>query len=76
MKVKDLEIDYVSHIYLIPENERGKMFVAHFPSDLKLSDIKVEYAENECEIVPVEWGDGYADNCYVVCNRLDLEVYI
>ena len=76
MKVKDLDIDYISHIYLIPEEERGKMFVSHYPSDLKLDEVKKLYSDNECEIVPVDFGDGYADNGYVVCSRLDLDVYI
>lgn len=76
MKVKDLDIDYISHIYLIDKEDRGKMFVSHYPSDLKLDEVKKLYPDNECEIVPVDFGDGYADDCYVVCSRLDLDVYI
>lgn len=72
MKVKDIKIDYISHIYLIDKENRHKMFVSHYPSDLTLADIKKLYPDNECEIIDI----GFSDDYYVVCSRKDLEVYI
>lgn len=72
MKVKDLKIDYVSHVYLINKEDRYKKFIAHYVSDLTLDDVKKLYPNNECKIIDASFSDDY----YVVCSRKSLEVYI
>ena len=46
MKVKDLKIDYISHVYLINKED-----IVHYVSDLTLDQVKKLYPDNDCKII-------------------------